>query len=93
MIAAPSIPFVVRFPEGHEHAGQIIGRSTVCSRCGREFKQYKVNPDWVQSLSDGAQKAFLVSCEMEKGSAYQPARCPVCTRAQLNPEVEYAPIL
>jgi len=87
MIAASSIPFAATFPDGHEHAGAVIGRAATCSRCQREFRQYRVNQAWIDALSIGARTAFLISCEVESnGAAYQPARCPACTRRQLTPE-------
>jgi predicted Zn-ribbon and HTH transcriptional regulator len=94
MIDTPAAPeFIVRYPAGHEHEAEVVGRKAVCSRCNAEFKQYRVNSDWLALLREGARAAYLSSCEVDPGGAvYQPARCPKCTRAQLNPE-PYAPIL
>lgn len=83
----PTIPFVAAFPAGHEHAGMAIGRKAICSRCEAPFRQYRVNQAWIDALSPGARSAFLISCQVEEnGAAYQPARCPPCTRRQLTPE-------
>lgn len=86
MLAHP--PFVRRFPEGHEFAGHVVGRKSSCSRCGAEFWQYEVNPDWLDGLSDRAREAYLRSCEVDGGEngprIWQPARCPKCERAALE---------
>lgn len=77
-------PFVCRFPEGHEHAGQVVGRKSSCSRCTREFTQFEVNPDWLAVLTEGRRVAYLRNCEVEAGRTWQPARCPTCERLALN---------
>lgn len=80
--------FVRRFPEGHEHAGEVVGRKAACSRCSTEFAQYEVNPDWLAGLSERSRQAYLRSCEVdgEPGNActWQPARCPRCERLALE---------
>lgn len=87
----PHPPFVRRFPEGHEHAGAVVGRKSSCSRCTAEFWQYEVNPDWLTGLTERARAAYLRSCEVDAGAAgetgprtWQPARCPKCERAALE---------
>ena len=34
------VNWIARFPEGHEHAGQLVGRRTNCRHCGVEFRQF-----------------------------------------------------
>jgi hypothetical protein len=79
MAAVKGIDFVVR-----DHLNRVIWRKVNCSRCGREFEQYEVNPAWLDALTPDEQKYYRVSCQIENERAYQPARCHVCTRPQLT---------
>ena len=75
-----SAPFVVR-----DRHNKVVWREAECSRCQEKFEQYEVAPEWLELLKPHERSFFLVSCVVEEGHAFQPARCPSCTRKQLNP--------
>ena len=73
----------LRYPEGHEFSGQVIGRKGSCAECHRPLPQFEVNPEY---LSDRprAREAYLKTCAVtESGRAYQPRECPPCARTKI----------
>lgn len=96
MIAGETVNFVMRHPPGHELAGAPIEREQACSRCGRKFMQQRIDRDYLNAFyqhSRSQLNAFLTACQVEGKEVYLPARCPKCTRSQLNPDPEYAPMV
>lgn len=95
MTNSETVPYVARFPEGHEHAGLPIGRKAVCARCQTEYRQVRINPDYLESIranrGEMAKLSFLGSCEQINGNVYQPAFCPRCTRKQIRPHEPVPP--
>lgn len=87
MIAGETVRFAMRYPPGHELAGQLVERKQTCSRCGKEFTQQRIDREYLNSLYEHKRNlfdAFLRTCQVENKEAWQPARCPKCDRAQLN---------
>jgi ribosomal protein S27AE len=83
------VSFALRYPEGHELAGQLLERKQSCPRCGERFTQQKINPEWLNAFKAHSAehlKAFLRTCEVDENrQVYIPGRCGKCERAQLNP--------
>lgn len=79
-----TIPYIDRFPEGHEHAGAIVGRKAKCTRCEQEFVQVRINPAFIDSIRVHrgviAAESFKASLERRSNGFYSPAFCPRCTR-------------
>lgn len=71
--------FLRVFPAGHEMQGRVMSRWALCP-CGQKFGQYAVSEEWLASLRDGARASYLESCDVRDGIAYQPKKCPRCTR-------------
>lgn len=91
------IPFLLTYPAGHELAGKLMERVRECSRCQRDFTQFRINPAWLNSFKSHKPpldlEAFLKTCEVTEARAvYIPARCGRCERATLNRETQPLPV-
>jgi hypothetical protein len=97
MTAAGAVNFVMKYPPGHELAGQSIERQAECSRCQQKFTQQRIDRSYLNSVyirGKSHLEAFLQTCEVEVTAegkeVWFPERCPSCTRSRLNPDPEYA---
>jgi hypothetical protein len=86
--SADSHPFVMRYPEGHQHAGFVIGRVKMCRACSRDFKQFKVNPDYLDAMSPALREKYVEECDCVVAAGvteyWQPKFCPMCVRRQIR---------
>lgn len=81
----------LRFPEGHEHAGQVIGRKGQCAECRCDLPQFEVNPEYLLDRPY-ARQAYLKTCAVtESGRVYQPRECPPCARRQIIAPIHTLP--
>lgn len=83
--SASSIAFIMIHPPGNDRAGEQIERARQCG-CGREFKQLRVNPGWLNSPGwSAAQKArFREAFEItDTRETWIPKACARCERRAL----------
>jgi hypothetical protein len=86
MTTAPGgIAFIPTYPPGHDRAGEQVKRPTRC-RCGRDFDQLCINPEWLNSPAwkAGARARFRETFEFtDTGMAWIPKACSTCERRSL----------
>lgn len=92
--------FVMKYPPGHELAGQDMERPAKCKGCERDFTQQRIDRSYLVSLNDrgrGHLDAFIRTCQLEtvdgKKQVWFAKECPKCTRSRLNPDPKYAPLV
>jgi hypothetical protein len=87
MIAVPRIPFLLEYPRDdadESRRSKPRENPNAKCRCGAEYSQFLVSPEYLASLTDGQRASFLESCvEIGKATAF-PALCARCDRKLLG---------
>lgn len=78
--SVPSLPFILRYPPGHEKSGQMVERISTCPDCGESFRQRQVNHDWIAGSHVDFQTDFLGTVEVNEGGVHLPPTCNECQR-------------
>lgn len=83
--ASARVPFILTYPLGHEAEGQNVTRLNEC-KCGEQYQQLRVNPDWLNSPAWKDDRArFRETFEItDTREVWIPKGCPKCERADLQ---------
>lgn len=88
MMTTEKIEFIMRHPKDHPDKPNFqIARDNSC-KCGRDFQQLRVKPDWLNSPAWAGDRArFREAFEVDdKREVWIPKACPTCERAALERE-------
>lgn len=78
--ATPDLPFVRRYPPGHEKAGHMVERMGACPDCGEQFRQREVSHDWIAGCHIEFQTGFLGTVSVDESGVHIPPICRKCER-------------